>query len=165
MLIKKAISIVSVMVLMLAPQAAVLAQSAQSDLREAIQASVMSDPRVQGVPPDQLKGLIDALVAEAETQQMSSADILWQPQNALAASTAAGEEVCAPGWQGYPCVFNRVFGFDGSDYSLPILLLVTSGIAVLVIWELVAHHRKHEAQKASTVSTSSAQSPVQKILK
>jgi hypothetical protein len=58
-----------------------------------------------------------------------------------------------------------VFGFEGSDYSLPILLLVTSGIAVAVIWELIAHHRKKVAQKAAMTSIPSAQPPVQKILK
>ena len=71
---------------MLVVPAFALAQSSEIDLRAAIQASILNDPRVQTIPPTHLNALIDALVAEATAQHMQASDILWQPQRAAAAS-------------------------------------------------------------------------------
>ena len=127
----------------------VLAQTSQDDLRNAIQASVMSDPRVSDIPPAQLTGLIDALVSQAQAQKMTAADILWQPRTAEAADsvTNASGSVCPSGWWGYVCQVNRTFGFEGSSWDIPIILLVVSGLLIVVIWEIIAHHRKAKAAK------------------
>lgn len=129
------------------------AQNSSDDLRNTIQASVIADPRVANIPPAQLQGLIDALVVEANAQHMSSADILWKPQQQAAAATfSPGSQtpgvVCASGWQGYLCQFNQIFGFEGSNYEIPIFILITSAFLLAVIWELIVHHRKKMAQKA-----------------
>lgn len=126
--------------LVLAPGIA-LAQDVE--LREAIQASVMSDPRVSEIPPEQLKILIDALVAEAKAQNMTAADILWQPQRAAVASAVdSPPPMCEEGWRGYLCELDHIFGFQGGNYEIPIILIVTSGLLIVVIWEIIAHHRK-----------------------
>jgi hypothetical protein len=141
---------VSAGTVMLLMPAMLFAQSSAEELRAAIQMSMMDDPRVQEIPPEQLKGLIDQLVAEAQAAHMSSSDILWQPQKAAAASAMSEQRTACPaGWEGYLCKFEEVFGFTGSSYEIPILILVTAGILLVVIWELIAHHRKKMAEKAS----------------
>ena len=128
--------------------------SSEDDLHVAIQTALLADPRVQNIPPAQFQGLLEALVAEAQAQHMSPADILWQPQRAAAASAvnAPSREACASGWQGYLCQFNQVFGFEGGSYGTPVFLLVTTGLLLAVIWELIVHHRKKLAMKAAAVS-------------
>ena len=130
----------------------VLAQASPDDLRNTIQNSVLSDPRVANIPPDQLQGLIDALVAQAQAQHMTSADIIYRPQQAAAGATFPGAQAqesaaCMTGWQGYLCQFNRVFGFEGGNYEIPIFLLVTTAFLIAVIWELIVHHRKKMEKK------------------
>lgn len=118
------------------------------DLRAAIQASILSDSRAQMIPPEQLKILVDSLVAQAQAQNLSAADILWRPQVAEAATVGAAQpmtsssQTCASGWQGYLCQFNIAFGFEGGNYEVPLFLLITSGLLIAVLWELIAHHRK-----------------------
>jgi hypothetical protein len=142
-----------VAVLALAAFAPVLvsAQAGSDDLRNTIQSSVLSDPRVANIPPDQLQSLIDALVVQAQAQHMTSADILFRPQQAAVGSTFAGGQVqqnaaCMSGWEGYLCQFNQVFGFEGGNYEIPIFLLVTTAFLIAVIWELIVHHRKKMAK-------------------
>jgi hypothetical protein len=141
-----------------------LAQTASDDLRNTIQNSVLSDPRVANIPPAQLQGLIDALVAQAQAQHMTSEDILYRPQQAAAGSTFAGAQAqlntaCLPGWQGYLCQFNRVFGFEGGNYEIPIFLLVTTAFLIAVIWELILHHKKKMLKKKTANPPSSPYTP------
>jgi hypothetical protein len=133
------------------------AQTSSGDLRSAIQSSVLADPRVANIPPAQLQGLVDALVAQARAQNMTVADILWRPQQAAASTfgaPGAQSVACTSGWQGYACQFNRVFGFEGNSYEIPIFLLVTTAFLIAVIWELILHHRKKMAMKVSTKPSS-----------
>ena len=127
------------------------AQDASADLRNTIQNSVLSDPRTAGIPPAQLQGLIDALIAQASAQNMTAQDILWRPQQAAASTFAPGADsqsaACAPGWQGYLCQFNQTFGFEGGSYEIPLFILVTTAFLIAVIWELIIHHRKKLAKK------------------
>jgi len=129
------------------------AQTSTDDLRLVIQNSVLSDPRVANIPPAQLQGLVDALVAQATAQHMTSEDILWRPQQAAAATFSSNDSsqnaVCVTGWQGYLCNFNQIFGFDGNNYEIPIFLLVTSAFLIAVIWEIILHHRKKMAMRRS----------------
>lgn len=131
----------------------VSAQDAQEELRSAIQASVLSDPRAQTIPPEQLKELVDALAAQAQEQNMTAADILWRPQQTgLVADTSVKpvQADCTQGWQGYLCQFNKAFGFVGGNYEVPLFLLVISGLLIAVVWELIVHHRKKLAKQAAT---------------
>ncbi len=129
----------------------VSAQTTQTDLRNAIQASILSDPRSQSIPPAQMQALVDALTQQAQAQHMSASDILWQPKTAEAATLGSGPgaTVCPSGWQGYACAFNQVFGFEGNNYEIPIFLLVTSLLLIAVLWEVHQHHKKALAAKAA----------------
>jgi hypothetical protein len=134
----------------------VVSAQTNDDLRNTIQNSVLSDPRVASIPPDQLAGLIDALVAEARSKNMTSADILTKPQQAAAASSFSVNQTpsaaCATGWQGYLCEFNQVFGFEGNNYEIPVFILVTTAFLIAVIWEMILHHRKKLAKAAAKKS-------------
>jgi uncharacterized membrane protein len=143
--------------------AAVSAQTSTDELRSVIQNSVISDPRTANIPPAQLQGLVDALVEQANAQHMTAADIIWRPQQAYAATVSAQAttqaSVCMTGIQGYLCNFNQIFGFEGNNYEIPILLLFTSAFLIAVIWEIHVHHRKKMAMniaKASSISTAKA---------
>jgi hypothetical protein len=131
------------------------AQSSQDDLRNAIQASLLSDQRTQAIPPEQLNALVDALVAQAQSQHMSAEDILWRPTQVSEAAVGAadpsvpGSTNCVPGFAGYLCQFNAVFGFEGGSFEIPLILLVVSGLLIAVLWEVIAHHRKHLAKEAA----------------
>lgn len=133
--------------------ALVFAQVPSEDLRTLIQASVLSDPRAASIPPAQLQGLIDALLSEAQAKNMTSGDILWRPnQSANVSYSQSGDEVsaqsgvCATGWQGYLCNFNRVFGFEGDNYQIPLFMLFVTAFLIAVIWEMILHHRKKLAK-------------------
>ncbi len=151
MQLKRTLSAIAVLVLVL--PASVAAQS--DELRAAIQASILSDSRAQMIPPEQLKILVDSLVAQAQVQNVSAADILWQPRVAEAATVGAAQPMiptssaCALGWEGYLCQFSRAFGFEGGNYEIPLFLLITSGLLIAVLWELIAHHRKILAAQVS----------------
>jgi|GEM_PF-1383213 len=133
----------------------VAAQASDDDLRNTIQNSVLSDPRAANIPPAQLQGLIDSLVAQAQAQHMTSADILQRPQQAATGSTFNGSQsqqgaTCPAGWQGYLCNFNQIFGFEGNNYEIPIFLLVTTAFLIAVVWEMILHHRKKLAKAVNT---------------
>ena len=150
--------------LFLAPIISLAQTSEEEDLRTAIQASVLADPRVSEIPPSQLKGLIDTLVQEALAQKMAVSDILWQPARAEAATigsngAAAESAACAEGFAGYLCQFNKVFGFEGDNYEIPIILLVVTGLLAAVTWEIRAHHRKQLAKMAKKPAA-----PIQKLV-
>lgn len=144
-------SFISALVL-LAPALAA-AQIPSEDLRNLIQGSVLSDPRTATIPPAQLQGLIDALLAEAQAKNMDSGDILWRPEQTANVSYSQSEDQvttqtpgCALGWQGYLCNFNRVFGFEGGNYQIPLFMLFVSAFLIAVVWEMILHHRKKLAK-------------------
>ena len=147
---RRAIAVLFSGAVLLAPLA-VFAADSQADLRAAIQASVLADPRTASIPPSQLTGLVDALVSQAQAQNMSAADILWQPRRAEAASVngPAAVPACPNGWEGYLCQLNMVFGFDGGSYDIAIIILIASAFLIAVIWELIVHHHKKMAAKAA----------------
>lgn len=118
--------------------------NSEGDLRVAIQGSVLSDPRSSAIPPAQLNALVDQLVLQAEDQHMTAADILWRPQAAPPEPVAAGalKGGCGTGWEAYLCQVNRTFGFGGNDPTIPIFLLITSGLLIFIMVEVIAHHRK-----------------------
>lgn len=144
----------------------VIASAQSEDLRAAILASILSDTRAQTIPPEQLKILVDSLVAQAQAQNISASDILWKPQVAETAAVAVTQGTilptktsCAPGWNGYLCQFNLAFGFEGGSYEIPLFLLITSGLLIAVLWEVIAHHRKLHAVQTPPESTSGQGAP------
>jgi predicted ABC-type sugar transport system permease subunit len=137
------------------------ALDSSTELRSVITNSVLADPRSAGIPPAQLQGLVDSLVAEATAQHMTVADIVAHPQVLTSDVTfGQGQNVrsaaCTSGWQGYLCQFNRVFGFEGNNHTIPLILLVVSAFLLAVIWEMILHRRKAMALKATAPAASAA---------
>ena len=124
------------------------AQTSDTELRTTIQNSLLADPRTASIPPQLLSALVDSLTAQAQAQHMTASDILWKPQSAAIGSTygtpgnSASATNCPTGWQGYACQFNEMFGFDGSNYEVPIFILIITIFLIAIIWEMIAHHRK-----------------------
>jgi hypothetical protein len=149
--LKTSASLISTLILVAPAFAA--AQIPSEDLRTLIQASVLSDPRATSIPPAQLQGLVDALLSEAQAKNMTSGDILWRPnQSANVSYSQSGDEMsvqsgaCAIGWQGYLCNFNKVFGFEGGNYQIPLFMLFVTAFLLAVVWEMILHHRKKLAK-------------------
>ena len=142
-------SIVSVALIILATiffgQSA-FAQAQQDELHAAIWASLLSDPRTATIPPAEMQQLVDALADKAKAQNMSAADILTQQNTIegtnLQTGSLAQQPACTQGIMGYLCHFNQVFGFSGTNYAIPLMLLITSGLLIVIIWEMILHHRK-----------------------
>ena len=142
------------MAAMVATAFPLLVSAQQDDLRMAIQTSVLADPRTASIPPSQLNELVDALAEQAQAHHLSAADILWRPKTAEASTSGPAEGAavpdCAEGWYSYLCQVNTAFGFAGNDLTIPILLLITSGLLVLVIQRMIAHHHKRIAASKGT---------------
>ncbi len=131
--------------------------TSESDLRVAIQASILSDPRSSAIPPAQMNALVDQLVLQAQDQHMTAADILWRPRAAPPEPVAAGaiKGGCGTGWEAYLCEVNRTFGFGGNDPTIAIILLVTSGLLIFITIEVIAHHKK----KLAAIAASTPKAP------
>ena len=117
----------------------VLAQEA--DLRATIRAELLKDPRTAMMSEAELETMIELLAAGAQEEGVSGRDIAWRPpEGAIVAISDAQEPAC----DGYPkffCDVQRAFGFDGSNYVIPLGLLITSGLLWFLLHELRIHHR------------------------
>ena len=145
-------TIVIALIFPLAVNAQQNAQIAQDELHAAIWASLLADPRTANIPPEQMQALVDALAVKAVAQNMTAEDITKGSTmgSTTATPVAAQHVVCQKGIMGYLCAFNQAFGFAGDTYIVPLMLLVTSGLLIVVIWEMIIHHRrKLMAMKAS----------------
>lgn len=118
------------------------AQATVDPLRAAIWTSLLSDPRSANIPPAQMQLLVDQLAQKAEAQNMSVQDILWRPAANQEAAAVVATLGCEQGVVGYICSFNQAFGFSGTNYTVPLALLVTSGLLIVIIWEMIVHRRK-----------------------
>ncbi|MBP9757857.1 MAG: hypothetical protein KBD06_04615 [Candidatus Pacebacteria bacterium] len=110
--------------------------SAQSaGLSNAIRAEIMKDPRSSDIPPAQIEAMVVALAQTASAQGVSESDITWKP---VRAESATGSVEC-----GFFCTINRIFGFGGDDYTIPIGLGVTSALLILFISMMLHRHHVH----------------------
>ncbi len=124
-----------------------LLTSAQSgtpeEMRATIMAQLLEDPRTADVPPDQLAQLVDALAAQAQEQEVSTADLTWQPRpttlGAPAADSTSYDSVCSGGFSAL-CMMSEALGFIGDNPTVPLYFLVTSGVLVLLIVRMKRHH-------------------------
>jgi hypothetical protein len=138
---------------------AVFAQTAQDDLHAAILTSLLADPRSAGIPPAQMKSLVDALALQAQAQHMTAADILWRPNVVPSFSNSQGSAdttACGGGFSGYLCAINQSFGFGGDDVLVPAFLFASSGLLVVVIRRMRINHR---AQLAASAAAAAADAP------
>ena len=118
----------------LAASAQTTATSSQDlALRTSIQSALLSDPRTDSLPPDQLEVLVSALVADAKSHHIKPADISYTPRVAtdfgVATLAKSDSDTCPL----FSCIFAQPYGLDGNDPLSAGLLFATSGALALII--------------------------------
>ena len=138
------------------------AQSVEREqLRATIMAQIIQDPRSASIPPEQLQLLVDALSQEATEQEIAVEDILWQPAIVFGAAASEAPISSAPACESpvsFACVVAEAFGFVGDNPTVPLYLLVASGLLILLITRMRRHHHElghfdEQAQKLATASS------------
>lgn len=127
----------------------------QEDLHAAIMSELLRDPRTANIPPAQLFALVNALAQKAQEQNIAASDIRWHAQtfSGMNADQAVPIDFgdCAGGFSSL-CTFTSAFGFVGNDPTIPLYLLVTSGLLILLIVRMIRHHRTVPVPAASSES-------------
>lgn len=116
----------------------VLAQAQGSDLQSTIRAAIAADPRTQGMSQVQIDAMVDALAQRAQNQGLTPGDITWRPVS----NTPAAQRVviyCGA----FPtifCTLSYSLGFIGTDYMIPLWLLLASFLMIVIIMLLRREH-------------------------
>ncbi|OGG57499.1 hypothetical protein A2853_04025 [Candidatus Kaiserbacteria bacterium RIFCSPHIGHO2_01_FULL_55_17] len=113
--------------------------SAPETLSATIRAAILSDPRSANMSEVDIDAMVAALAAEAQAKGVSSNDILWQP----AALEAFAADVVETSCENILCKMNEAFGFDGSDFVIPVGLGISSALLLFVIGSLLYHRGHH----------------------
>ena len=118
----------------LAASAQTTATSSQDlALRASIQSALLSDPRTDQLPPEQLDILVTALAADAVAHHIKPADISYTPRMAtdfgVATLAKSDSDTCPL----FSCIFAQPYGLDGNDPLSAGLLFATSGALALII--------------------------------
>lgn len=126
--------------------APVSAQTAEEQLSATIRAAILSDARSQSMTPEEVDTMTAALTRQAQSVGMTAEDIIWRPT--IAGST--GAEPMQPVCDDFLCNLNNAFGFDGSNYTIPIWLGISSLLLIFLIATVLEyrhlHHKKMMAQ-------------------
>ena len=110
--------------------------SAQSTgLQRAIRAEIMKDPRSADIPQAQIDAMVSVLAQTASAQGVNEADITWKP---VSVRGTPEDAQC-----GFLCTVNRIFGFGGDDFTIPIGLGITSALLILFISMMLHRHHVH----------------------
>jgi hypothetical protein len=113
-------------------------------LQEIIRAEIMKDARSQEIGPVDLDAMVAALAEAARSEGITAQDITWQPAQAVSTeyeSATEREASC-----NFLCQVNRIFGFAGNTYIIPLMLGVTSGIIILIVGSMLHRHHKHSIE-------------------
>lgn len=128
-----------------------------SELRASIQSALLSDPRTDQLPPEQLNSLITALAADAVAHNIQPTDISYTPRMAsdFGEVTPANDTQSCPI---FPCAFGNAYGFNGGDPSVPILLLASSSALWFIFRRMMRpQHIAHFLGTATPAAPSSTQ--------
>lgn len=122
----------------------VFAQTQEDALRATIRAAILSDSRSFSMTEAEIDAMVIALARQAESVGMTAEDIVWRPTEEGA--TQAAPVAC----DGFLCSLNNAFGFDGSDYTIPIMLGASALMLIFIIAGLLEyrhlHHKKMREQ-------------------
>lgn len=113
-----------------------LAGAQSAGLSEAIRAEILKDPRSASIPQAQVDLMVASLAQAAAQQGVSETDITWKP-------VAEGIESVTPRTCSFFCQIDEIFGFGGSDYTIPLGLGITSALLILFISLMLHRHHKH----------------------
>jgi hypothetical protein len=102
-------------------------------LSDAIRAEILKDPRAADIPQAQIDAMVSSLAQTAAAQGITESDITWRPATS---DTSRDGSAC-----GFFCQVNRIFGFEGDDYTIPFGLGITS--ALLILFMSMMWHRHH----------------------
>lgn len=112
------------------------AQTGDDDLRSTIRAAILSDSRSQGMSPAEIDAMVEALTRQAQSVGMTAQDIVWRPTEA---APVQQQEACT----GFLCNLNKAFGFDGSDYTIPIWLAASALMLIFLIAGVLEYRHAH----------------------
>lgn len=124
---------------------AALAQS--SSLEATIRAALLKDPRSAEMSAADVDAMVALLAQGASEEGVSSSDIEWRAEEAMPTMIVEGESAPAPVCDGFPvffCTVHDAFGFDGSNFIIPLGLLISSGLLWFLLYELRHRHRTGE---------------------
>lgn len=127
----------------------------QDDLHAAIMAELLRDPRTANIPPAQLQVLVDALAQKAQVQNVSASDIRWHPQSTTGLvsqdqSMGFYPSGCADGFSSL-CSISDAYGFSDESPTIPLALLVSSGLLILLIVRMIRHHQAMPASQTTQI--------------
>jgi hypothetical protein len=117
----------------------------ESALSASIRAEIQKDPRSAQMTEAELDALVVLLAQGAQEGGVTQEDIAWRAERAERADVAfvasSQEPVVCDGFPQFFCTVQTAFGFDGSNYIIPVGLLATSGLLWFLLYELRHHHR------------------------
>lgn len=135
------------------------AQTEDTALRDTIRAAILSDPRSQSMTPEEIESMTVALARQAESVGMTADDILWRPVTEEAGSQQQGAETC----DGILCALNHAFGFDGSNYTIPIWLGAISLMLIFIIATIFEYRHLHKKKMQGEAPPAAPMSPQQPL--
>lgn len=121
--------------------------SPRGDLSLTIRDVILADPRSASLSSGEIDAMVSKLTAQASAQGITQHDLLWRP-TLTHATSPDGVNTPVNSCGATPaslCAINRVFGFNGSDTTLLILLGVLGVlILALVAGYLELQHRNNQ---------------------
>lgn len=129
--------------MLLAAFATIAYAQEDSDLRATIRAAILSDPRSASMTEEEIDAMVTALASEAETQGVTSEDIMWRPQDPTTFEETSDQSGQTCGYAAFICALNDAFGFSGSPLIIPLLLGITSALLLFVIGSILLHSHGH----------------------
>lgn len=123
------------------------AQEGDPALRETIRSAILSDPRSASMTPTEVDAMVAALTRQAESVGMTAEDIVWRPVEEQSGS-AQGNAQGTP-CEGFLCSLNNAFGFDGSDYTIPVMLGASALMLIFIIAAILEYRHIHRKKLAN----------------
>lgn len=114
----------------------------ETELSQAIRASLLSDPRSQNLSEDEFDSMVQALTAAATEEGMTARDIMWRPEEPEPEVTQDVMLDTCGNLPAFLCVLNESLGFSSGNLMIPLLLFMGSFALLFVLGLMVKmHHR------------------------
>jgi hypothetical protein len=110
--------------------------SAGASLSDTIRAAILKDPRSANLSQSQIDAMVSALSSQAQTQGVTPQEIAYHPGAFVGIPSTSDSSIDCTDVSSWLCPLGVALGFDTSDKEVPIGLWITSGILIVVIWEV-----------------------------